>query len=179
MLYHTNLDKNIFSLVDRKINTYGSGGMVTKLEAAKICMNAGCNMLIANGSGLKPITRIIEKKLFTWFIPKISNLDARKKWIISSLSSAAKIYIDQGASKALKLGKSLLPAGITKVSGTFKKGDNILIVDNNNVDIARALSSFSSEEINKIKGLQSNQIENILGYASKSEIVHKDDIVIL
>ena len=175
----TIIDKNILALVDKKINTYGSGGMLTKLEAAKICMNAGCNMLIANGNNFNPIKRIIEKKLFTWFIPKISNLDARKKWIISSLSSSAKIYIDQGASKALKSGKSLLPAGITRVSGDFKKGDNILIVDSNNVDIARALSSFTSEEINKIKGLQSDQIENILGYASKSEIVHKNDIVIL
>jgi len=173
------INNNIFSLVDKKINSYGSGGMSTKLEAAKICMNSGCNMLIANGNNLYPIKQIIKKKLFTWFIPKISNLDARKKWIISSLSSSAKIYIDQGASKALKSGKSLLPSGITKVSGVFKKGDNILIVDNNNVDIARALSSFTSNEIDKIKGLQSNQIENILGYASKSEIVHKDDIVIL
>ena len=173
------LDNNIFNLVDKKFNTYGSGGMLTKLEAAKICMNSGCNMLIANGSNLNPLKQIIKKKLFTWFVPKISNLDARKKWIISSLSSSAKIYIDQGASKALKLGKSLLPAGITKVSGTFKKGDNILIVDDKNVDIARALSSFTSNEIDKIKGLQSDQIENILGYASKSEIVHKDDIVIL
>ena len=173
------IDKNILALVNKKINTYGSGGMLTKLEAAKICMLAGCNMLIANGNNFNPIKRIIEKKLFTWFIPKISNLDARKKWIISSLSSSAKIYIDQGASKALKSGKSLLAAGITRVSGDFKKGDNILIVDNNNVDIARALSSFTSEEINKIKGLQSDQIENILGYASKSEIVHKNDIVIL
>jgi len=173
------IDENILALVDKKINTYGSGGMLTKLDAAKICMNAGCNMLIANGNNFNPIKRIIEKKLFTWFIPKISNLDARKKWIISSLSLSAKIYIDQGASKALKSGKSLLSVGITKVSGNFKKGDNILIVDNNNVDIARALSSFTSEEINKIKGLQSGQIENILGYASKSEIVHKDDIVIL
>ncbi len=173
------IDNNIFNLVDKKINAYGSGGMTTKLEAAKICMNAGCNMLIANGSDFNPIERIIKKKLFTWFVPKISNLDARKKWIISSLSKSAKIYIDQGACKALKSGKSLLPAGITKVSGTFNKGDNILIVDNNNVDIARALSSFTSSEINKIKGLQSDQIENILGYASKSEIVHKDDMVIL
>ena len=173
------IDNNIFNLVDKKINAYGSGGMTTKLEAAKICMNAGCNMLIANGSDFNPIERIIKKKLFTWFVPKISNLDARKKWIISSLSKSAKIYIDQGACKALKSGKSLLPAGITKVSGTFSKGDNILIVDNNNVDIARALSSFTSSEINKIKGLQSDQIENILGYASKSEIVHKDDMVIL
>ena len=173
------IDNNILSLVDKKFNTYGSGGMLTKLEAAKICMNSGCNMLIANGKNLNPIKQLVEKKIFTWFVPKISNLDARKKWIISSLSSTAKIYIDQGASKALKSGKSLLPAGIIKVIGTFKKGDNILIVDNNNIDIARALSSFTSGEIDKIKGLQSNQIENILGYASKSEIVHKDDIVIL
>ena len=173
------IDNDILALVDKKINTYGSGGMLTKLEAAKICMNAGCNMLVANGTNFNPIARIIEKKLFTWFVPKISYLDARKKWIISSLSSTAKIYIDQGASKALKSGKSLLPAGITKVSGVFRKGDNILIVDSNNIDIARALSSFTSEEINKIKGLQSNQIENILGYASKSEIVHKNDMVIL
>ena len=173
------INNNIYSLVDRKINTYGSGGMLTKLEAAKICMNAGCNMLIANGNNFNPIKRIIEKKLFTWFVPKISNLDARKKWIISSLSSTSKIYIDAGASKALKSGKSLLPSGITRVTGIFKKGDNILIVDSNNKDFARALSSFTSDEINKIKGLQSTQIENILGYASKSEIVHKDDMVIL
>ncbi len=173
------VNENIFSLVDKKINIFGSGGMLTKLEAAKICMNAGCNMLIANGRNFNPIKKIISKKKYTWFKPKISNLDARKKWIISSLSSFAKIYIDQGASRALKSGKSLLSAGITKVAGNFKKGDNIIIVDNNNIHIARALSSFTSDEINKIKGLQSNQIENILGYATKSEIVHKDDIVVL
>ena len=173
------VNEKIFSLVDKKINTYGSGGMLTKLEAAKICMNAGCNMLIANGKKFNPIKKIMNENLCTWFKPKISNLDARKKWIISSLSSSARIYIDHGASKALRSGKSLLPAGIVKISGNFKKGDNIIIVDNANVDIARALSSFTSEEINKIKGLQSHQIENILGYASKSEIIHKDDIVIL
>ena len=173
------INEKIFSLVEKTINIYGSGGMLTKLEAAKICMNAGCNMIIANGKNFNPIQKIINKKLYTWFKPKISNLDARKKWIISSLSSSARIYIDHGASKALKSGKSLLPSGVIKIEGNFKKGDNIIIVDNNNIDIARALSSFASEEINKIKGLQSNQIENILGYASKSEIIHKNDIVIL
>tara|TARA_B100001063_G_C16733082_1_gene540415 strand:+ start:518 stop:1615 length:1098 start_codon:yes stop_codon:yes gene_type:complete len=173
------IDNSIFSLVNKKFNTYGSGGMLTKLEAAKICMNSGCNMMIANGNNLNPIEQIIKKKLFTWFVPKISNLDARKKWIISSLLSAAKVYIDEGAVRALRSGKSLLPSGIIKVSGTFKKGDNILIVDNNGIDIARALSSFTSSEIDKIKGLQSHQIENVLGYSSKSEILHKNDIVIL
>jgi len=173
------INDKVFSLVKKNINTLGSGGMLTKLEAAKICVNAGCNMIIANGKIFNPIQKIIRTKLYTWFKPKISNLDARKKWIISSLLTSAKIYIDQGATKALKSGKSLLPAGIIKISGNFKKGDNILIIDDNNKDVARALSSFTSEEINKIKGLQSNQIENILGYASKSEIIHKDDIVIL
>jgi glutamate 5-kinase len=173
------INDKVFSLVKKNINTLGSGGMLTKLEAAKICINAGCNMIIANGKIFNPIQKIISTKLYTWFKPKISNLDARKKWIISSLFTTAKIYIDQGATKALKSGKSLLPAGIIKISGNFKKGDNILIIDDNNKDVARALSSFTSEEINKIKGLQSNQIENILGYASKSEIIHKDDIVIL
>ena len=161
------LDQNIYSLADKKINTYGSGGMITKLDAAKICMNAGCHMLIANGKEINPLKKIIKTKKYTCFFPKISSLDARKKWIISSIESSSKIHIDAGAAKALENGKSLLPAGIIKVSGEFKKGENILVVDNNNKYIARGLSSFSSEEINKIKGLQSNEIENILGSALK------------
>ncbi len=171
------IDKKIYSLANKNINTYGSGGMITKLEAAKICMNSGCRMFIANGQNLNPLRKMIKDKIYTSFIPKISTLDARKKWIVSSLSSSAKIFVDTGAAKALSNGKSLLPAGITKVIGDFKKGENILIVNENGIDLARGLSSFSSVEINKIKGLQSNQIENILGYPSKSEIVHKDDMV--
>ena len=171
------LNKNIYTLADKKINSLGSGGMMTKLDAAKICMNAGCKMLIANGQYINPLKRLEENKIYTSFIPKISTLDARKKWIASSISSSAKIYIDDGASNALENGKSLLPAGIINVIGNFKKGENILIINNNGKEIARGLSSFSSDEIKKIKGLQSNQIENILGYASKSEIIHKDDMV--
>ena len=171
------IDKNIYSLVDKKINNYGSGGMKTKLEAAKICMNSGCQMFIANGKYLNPIKRMVNEKIYTCFKPKISTLDAKKKWIISSLSSSAKIVIDKGAVKALLNGKSLLPPGILKVVGTFDKGENVLIVDENQNNIARGLSSFSSVEIEKIKGLQSNRIEFILGYASKSEIIHKDDMV--
>jgi glutamate 5-kinase len=174
----SNLNSNIFSLATKKVNSLGSGGMLTKLDAAKICMNAGCQMIIANGQILNPLKKLIKDKICTRFIPKISTLDARKKWIVSSISSSAKIFIDNGAAAALTNGKSLLPAGIIKVFGNFKKGENILIV-NNDSHIARGLCSFSSSEINKIKGLQSNQIENALGYSSKSEIVHKDDMVLL
>jgi len=172
-----NIDKNVYKLAEKKINPFGTGGIITKLEAAKICMNAGCHMYLANGNKMNPIEKMLKEKKYSCFIPKISNLDARKKWIISSLSSKGKIYIDAGAIKAILNGKSLLAAGIIKVSGIFKKGDNILIVDNNEKNFGRGLSSFNSEEINKIKGKQSNEIQNILGYPSKSEVIHIDDMV--
>ena len=172
-----NVDEKIYSFVRNKKNYYGSGGMKTKLEAAKICMNAGCYMAIANGKHINPLSKLLKENICTWFLPKVSTLDARKKWIISSIGSNGKIYIDNGALRALRNGKSLLSAGITKVEGVFSKGDNILIVDNDGKESARGLTSFSSEEINKIKGLKSDQIEKILGYSSKSEIVHRDDMV--
>ena len=173
----SNVDEKIYSFVKNKKNYYGSGGMKTKLEAAKICMNAGCHMAITNGKHINPLSKLLKENICTWFLPKVSTLDARKKWIISSIGSNGKIYIDNGALRALRNGKSLLSAGITKVEGTFSKGDNILIVNNDDKESARGLTSFSSEEINKIKGLKSDQIEKILGYSSKSEIVHRDDMV--
>ena len=171
------LNDYIYKLADTKINNYGSGGMITKLEAAKICMNSGCYMFIANGSVKNPINKMIEEKKFTKFVPKISTLAARKKWIVSSLSSTGSICIDKGAANALKNGKSLLAAGIKSISGGFNKGENVLIVDEEKNKLARGLASFSSIEIEKIKGRQSNEIEKILGYSSKTEVIHKDDMV--
>ena len=171
------IDSNINALIENKKNSYGSGGISTKLDAAKICINSGCHMFIGNGRKKNPINNMIRTKTYTHFIPKISRLDARKKWIISSLNSSGKIYIDQGAARALNKGKSLLAAGIVKVEGKFEKGENVLVMDENNKNLARGLSSFASYEINKVKGKQSKEIENILGYFSKSEIIHKDDMV--
>ena len=171
------LDEKIYSLVENSRNSYGSGGILTKLDAAKICMNSGCHMFLANGSKEYPLKRMVNEKTFTHFTPKISSLDARKKWIIGSLSSSAVISVDAGAAKALLNGKSLLAAGIIKVKGSFDKGENVLIVDQNEKQLARGLASFNSEEIDKIKGKQSKEIEKILGYFSKSEIIHKDDMV--
>tara|TARA_B100000963_G_scaffold356709_1_gene377382 strand:- start:1268 stop:2353 length:1086 start_codon:yes stop_codon:yes gene_type:complete len=171
------IDDKINSLIGNKKNLYGSGGIATKLDAAKICMNSGCHMFIANGKKENPIKNMVNKKIFTHFIPKISTLDARKKWIISSLNSSGVIYVDDGAAKALSNGKSLLAAGIIKIKGSFDKGENVLIVDQNEKQLARGLPSFNSLEIEKIKGKQSKDIEKILGYLSKSEIVHKDDMV--
>ena len=172
-----NINDEIYSFVDYKKNSYGSGGMSTKLEAARICMSSGCYMAIANGKHINPLAKLINSNVCTWFLPKVSSLDARKKWIVSSISSSGKIYIDAGAVVAISHGKSLLAAGVKKVVGSFSKGENVLVIDENNRELARGLSSFSSYEIDKIKGKQSSDIEKILGYASKSEIIHKDDMV--
>ena len=175
----TVINEKIFSLIENKKNNYGSGGISTKLDAAKICMNSGSHMFIANGKKDNPISNMFNKKKFTHFLPKISSLDAKKKWIIGSLNSNGTIKIDDGAAKALLNGKSLLAAGVKKINGSFEKGENVLILDQNNNQLARGLSSFSSEEIDKIKGKQSKEIEKILGYLSKTEIIHKDDMVLL
>ena len=156
---------------------YGTGGMATKIAAAKICLLAGCYMAITNGNSNNPINKLYQKKNCTWFIPKISKLDARKKWIIGSVSPKGEIIIDDGAIKAIKIGKSLLPAGVKQIIGNFEKGDHILLKDQNGLNFGRGLVSFSSNEVNKIKGLHSNKIEKVLGYSSKIEIVHKDNLV--
>ncbi len=173
----SNLENDIKNINIKGITKFGKGGMNTKIEAAKICNLAGCNMIIANGLYLNPISQIEEKNNCTLFISKISKLHARKKWIISSISPKGELVIDDGAKKALNNGKSLLAAGIKKVSGKFNKGDHIKIIDIKRNEFARGLSSFSSEEIVKILGRHSNEIGKILGYISKSEVVHKDDMV--
>jgi len=171
------IDKNILKYADKTENLYGSGGMKTKIEAAKICQLSGCYMVIANGNYINPIHKIIKHNKCTWFLPKVSKLAARKKWIIGSISPRGELIIDHGAVNALRNGKSLLPAGVIKIYGIFEKGDHILIKDPKGIECARGIVSFSSIEVEKIKGLHSNKIKNILGYFSREEIVHKDDLV--
>ena len=171
------LKKDIKNVDIKGMTKLGSGGMNTKIEAAKICNLAGCNMVIANGLNLNPITQIEKKNNCTWFLSKITKLHARKKWIISSVSPKGLLVIDEGAKKALNNGKSLLAAGIKKVSGKFNKGDHIKVLDKKNNEFARGLSSFTSDEIIKIMGHHSNEIEKLLGYVAKSEVIHKDDMV--
>ena len=138
------LKKDLKEINIKGVNEYGSGGMQTKIEAAKICQLAGCSMVIANGLSLNPISMISKKNICTWFSSKVSKLDARKKWIISSISPKGSIIIDDGAKKALRSGKSLLAAGIKKISGKFNKGDHVKILDKKNNECARGLSSFTS-----------------------------------
>ncbi len=171
------IDNNIKNYAAKTESIYGSGGMKTKIDAAKICQLSGCHMIIANGNKKNPIKEIVKSQRCTWFLPKISKLDARKQWIIGSIAPKGEVIIDSGAINAIKNGKSLLPAGVKKINGTFEKGDHILVKDQNNIECARGLTSFSSLEIEKIKGSHSSKIKNILGYFSREEIIHKDDLV--
>ena len=170
-----NLD--IEKVASKSIGNFGTGGMITKIEAAKICQNSGCIMGIANGLMERPLSLINKENNCTWFLPKVSKLHARKRWIISSVSPKGSLVIDDGAIKALKNGKSLLAAGIKDVMGKFYKGDHVKILDKKMSEFARGLSSFSSDEIRKIRGSHSNKINSLLGYISKSEVIHKDDMV--
>ena len=172
-----NFKEDLKNINFKGINQFGSGGMSTKIEAAKICQLSGCNMIIANGLYNNPINKIIKQRDYTLFVSKVSKLDARKKWILSSIFPKGELIIDEGAKKALKNGKSLLAAGIKKVNGKFNKGDHIKILDKSYREFARGLCSFSSNEVEKILGHQSKEIEKILGYITKSEVVHKDDMV--
>ena len=172
-----NINTEIEKVASKSISAYGTGGMKTKIDAAKVCQLSGCKMAIANGLYLRPIKQILKKNSCTWFLTKVSKLDARKKWIISSISPKGELIIDDGAIGALRQGKSLLAAGIKKVNGKFNKGDHIKILDKNMKEYARGLSSFTADEISKIKGQHSNKIGELLGYITKSEVVHKDDMV--
>ena len=172
-----NINTEIEKVASKSISAHGTGGMKTKIDAAKVCQLSGCKMAIANGLSLRPIKQILKKNNCTWSLTKVSKLDARKKWIISSISPKGELIIDDGAIGALKQGKSLLAAGIKKVNGKFNKGDHIKILDKNMKEYARGLSSFTADEISKIKGQHSNKIGELLGYITKSEVVHKDDMV--
>ena len=123
-----NINKDIEKIATKSISEHGTGGMKTKIDAAKICQLSGCQMVIANGLLNRPIKKITEENNCTWFLPKVSKLDARKNWIISSVSPKGALIIDDGAKKALSNGKSLLAAGIKKVSGRFSKGDRKSVV---------------------------------------------------
>ena len=156
----------------------GTGGMVTKMIAAKIALGAGCRMVIANGHELNPVRRIEEGACCTWFIPKGSPRTARKHWIAGTLNPTGKLTVDDGALVALRSGKSLLPAGIRVVEGDFQKGDAVTIIDSKSREIGRGLVAYSAADARLLMGHKSNEIEGLLGYRGAEEIIHRNDLVL-
>ena len=151
------------------------GGMKTKLLAAKTATVAGCAMAIAKGSVLHPLRSIENGAPVTWFEPQLDLHTARKRWI-SAIKPMGEIYVDEGAVAALKAGKSLLPAGVTNISGKFVRGDAVVIRAFSGYEIGHGLIAYTSEEAQSIKGLRSSQVEHVLGYPARAALIHRNDM---
>jgi glutamate 5-kinase len=157
---------------------HSSGGMVTKLSAARIAMSAGCRMVIAKGDALHPLAALEAGARATWFIPSSEPRTARKRWIAGAVNPVGALTVDQGAEAALRRGTSLLPAGVTAVEGTFERGDAVIVKSADGRELARGLSAYSSDDARGIAGHKSGEIEAILGYRGRDEMIHRDDMAV-
>jgi glutamate 5-kinase len=155
------------------------GGMRTKIEAAKIATNAGVHMIIASGHTLNPLKAIASDAACTWFLTPANPVTARKKWIGGSLEPRGAIHVDAGAVAALRRGKSLLPAGVVRVEGAFARGDAVVVRGPDGAEVGRGLVAYDRDDAERLVGQNSEKIEGILGYRGRTEMVHRDDLVIV
>jgi glutamate 5-kinase len=157
----------------------GSGGMATKVMAAKIAVAAGCHLCIAAGREAHPLARIEAGARCSWFLAEASPLAVRKQWIAGMLRPAGELAVDEGAARALRSGKSLLPAGVVQVKGRFDRGDAVVVRDSAGQEIGRGLAAYSSADAERIRGRRSVELEALLGYRGRDEMIHRDDLVLL
>ncbi|WP_207477909.1 glutamate 5-kinase [Arenibaculum pallidiluteum] len=162
---------------------YSSGGMVTKIAAARIAMSAGCRMVIAKGKRMNPLAALEAPPGqggadCTWFIPSHEPVSARKRWIAGHLNAGGALVIDAGAVAALLRGTSLLPKGVTAVEGDFERGDPVIVRGPDGREVARGLVAYSAEDVRRLRGCHSAEIVEILGWRGRDEIVHRDDLVL-
>ena len=174
----TEITHEIEAMASNTVTSDSSGGMPTKLAAAKQCLGAGCRMIICEGRGMFPLKSLENGGDCTWFIPSGNPQTARKRWISGSLQSLGSVIVDDGAVAALERGRSLLPAGILRIEGTFQRGDAITIMKKDGSEFGRGLIAYSSKDATQIIGHKTGEIENLLGYRGRDEIIHRDDLVI-
>ena len=172
------ISSEIEAMAERAAPGDSSGGMVTKLAAARIAMAAGCRMAIARGDALHSLAALDQGARATWFLPDSQPLTARKRWIAGAVNPAGALTVDDGAAAALKRGTSLLPAGVVAVEGNFQRGDAVIVKAKDGKEIARGLSAYSSDDARAIAGHKSGEIETILGYRGRDEMIHRDDLVV-
>jgi glutamate 5-kinase len=169
----------IESMAGGSASDVGSGGMATKVLAAKIAVAAGCHMCIAAGREAHPLRRIESGARCTWFVADASPVTVRKQWIAGMLKPAGELVVDAGAARALRDGSSLLPAGVTAVKGRFDRGDAVVVLDPEGVEIARGLAAYSSTDAERIRGRHSSELEALLGFRGRDEMIHRDDLVLV
>jgi glutamate 5-kinase len=173
------LTPQIEAMAGSSLSETGSGGMATKILAAKIAVAAGCHLCIAAGQPEHPVRRIQEGARCTWFVPTSTPAAARKQWIAGTLQPAGSITIDAGALKALQEGKSLLPAGVVATRGRFDRGDTVSVVGPDGYEFARGICAYSDGDAARILGRRSSEIESLLGFRGRDEMIHRDDLAIL
>ncbi|HZH27584.1 MAG TPA: glutamate 5-kinase [Azospirillaceae bacterium] len=161
---------------------YSSGGMVTKIAAARIAVQAGCRMVIARGQDPHALAALAVPEAeggprCTWFLPQAEPLTARKRWIAGHVQAAGALVVDDGAVHALAQGRSLLPAGVVDVVGTFERGDLVRVLDRNGREVARGLTAYGAADALRIMGRRSAEIETLLGHGGRDELIHRDDLV--
>ncbi len=176
--YVENLSDNLLAMAGDSGSEVGSGGMKTKLQAAKIATHAGCVTLLASGSIERPLRALMSEGKRTVFAANGTPAAARKQWLAGVLEVRGSLKLDYGAVTALRKGNSLLPVGLIEVIGEFTRGDAVKLLDQDNEEIGRGLAAYSSEEATAISGCRSEQIETILGYRGRSVMVHRDDLVL-
>ncbi|MDX2100934.1 MAG: glutamate 5-kinase [Alphaproteobacteria bacterium] len=157
---------------------YSSGGMVTKLAAARIAVAAGCAMVIALGKGERPLHALMSGARCTWFLPQAEPLTQRKRWIAGHVKPHGTLTVDDGAVRALARGASLLPAGVRRVAGSFGRGDLVEVLASDGRRLGVGLSAYGADEAERILGHRSGDIEAILGYRGRDEMIHRDDLVL-
>jgi glutamate 5-kinase len=179
---HIPLVERITPEIEAMAGSAGSGlsrgGMQTKIEAGKIATGAGTHMVIASGLVQHPLDAISKAARCTWFLTGANPVTARKKWIAGSLEPKGTFGIDAGAVAALRRGNSLLPVGVVKVEGEFARGDAVVIRGPDGAEIGRGLSAFDAEDAQKIRGRASADIDSILGFSGRAEMIHRDDLVV-
>lgn len=168
----------IEAMASGSISGFGRGGMTSKLIAAKIAMNAGCDVILAKGQRPNPLTSLDHGTRYTVFRASLTPALARKRWIAGVLRPEGALIIDEGAVKALKEGKSLLPAGIRQIDGRFERGDAVVIKDRDGREIARGLAAYNASDAERIAGKRTVEIEAILGYRGRDEMVHRDNLIL-
>ena len=172
------ITQEIEAMAGKAPEGYSSGGMVTKLIAARIAVGAGCPMAIAQGKAMNPLRHVLEGGRCTWFLPRATPRTARKEWIAGALNAQGTLTVDAGAARALAAGKSLLPAGVAAVEGDFQRGDPVRVVDAGGKVLARGLVAYSATDARAIAGHKSGEIETLLGYRGRDEMIHRDDLVV-
>lgn len=170
---------DIEAMAGEAATEFGKGGMITKVAAGRIALAAGCHMAIASGRVRHPVRAVEEGARCTWFVAAASPGSVRKQWIAGSLQPRGEITVDAGAAAALATGKSLLPAGVVRISGEFDRGDAVLVRDAEGRALAHGLAAYGAADARRIIGMKSHEIAAVLGYRGREELVHRNDLAMV